>query len=656
MLTLDRADQAFSLHAIAVNASRFASRPWDLLGRDQCFPIARPHTLGEHVLGEGLLGALPWALTRDPILTFNAVAFLTIVLPAIAVFALAFYFTGNAPAAWVAGLLFAFHPARLAAISKPFLIASQWTPLVLLFEHRLFGTRRWRDAAALAAVVGLQLLTSFYQVLGALLLCGAYGLALAVVHRRALGELAPKLLAVAVFGLAIAAPIYLPYLHTREVFGVLHGRPQVFFYWRHFFLPRGPAFPGAVALALAAIGFLDRLRGARPRDGCDPRVPLLLAGLWVVWCLSTGIELPLGLRLPSPIGLAAGVVPGLDAVRVLPLARFAYGLVVAALAAYGVVALVERLSPRARALAISALALAALAEIDWPPLSRRTYLEQAGVGAYPARPLAQEIDLYRAVPPGAVLDLPFRRDDPRGALAVAPYLRAAAWHRQPLAACYNSFSTPVLDEVEALAERLPDPSVLDELGALGFRRVIVHENLLSTAERERLAAWLEASDSAASPGGGETPASGASPPIARAPGLSLRRLAPPARIADLSALVPAEQAPLSLTGARAPVELAFQNAGDATYRHPDPIEPTRLRVVWRAPSGDVARESAARLLLPIALPPGGVATRSVELDLPQADGDYQLEVSAESAPQHVLARRAVRRTSDRGRSDAAPGG
>jgi len=50
---------------------------------------------------------------------------------------------------------------------------------------------------------------------------------------------------------------------------------------------------------------------------------------------------------------------------------------------------------------------------------------------------------------------------------------------------------------------------------------------------------------------------------------------------------------------------------------------------------------------PIALPPRGVATRSIEIALPPTPGEYILEVTAEGAEGHVLARRTVRRTGDR---------
>src|SRR6185369_3476134 len=114
------------------------------------------------------------------------------------------------------------------------------------------------------------------------------------------------------------------------------------------------------------------------------------------------------------------------------------------------------------------------------------FLEEPVVRAYPARPSDEEIELYRSVPAGAVLDLPLRATSPGGAgvFATVPAMRAGAWHHQPIAACYNSFATPLQREVEDLAARLPDPHAAAALSALDFRSVLVHESMLDPVERD----------------------------------------------------------------------------------------------------------------------------------------------------------------------------
>jgi hypothetical protein len=686
VLVLDRADQAFTVRTIAENARRLVTAPSTLFGFGQCFPMSQPQTLGEHLLGEGLLGAVPYALTRDPILTFNAVVLLSLLVPALAMYALAREWTGSGLAAFVAGLLFAFHPERLVAASKPFIAGNGWTPLVLLFVHRLIVRRRWRDALFLALLGSLQLLASFYQVLGAALLVGSYALVLcvgaALARRRGTamqpaaarsagrptvpappGRALPSLLPKALVALAVLAlvgwAVFAPYLHTREAWGVLGGRTPIFFYLRHFVAPHGPAYPGTIALVLALVGIADRARGPRPRPGEDPRVAVLVAGLFVVWCLSTGIPIPgTSVVVPSPLRIAAGWAPGLDAVRVLPLARFAWYLAVAALAAFGVAALAERIErlggARARAVLAIGIVAGALLELAWPPLARRSFLAEPTVRAYLARPSDEEIALYRSVPAGAVLDLPLASESERGGLAAVPALRASAWHGRPIAACYNSFVTPLSREVEEMASNLTGPFGADRLAALGFRSLLVHDAALSPDVHARLDAWLR--------DGGKTTL------LARASGVSLYGLGSDLPVvSELSALaaglpftpgdpiagiVPYRPFEASGSLRRAAVPIYFRNGSSALYRHPDPIEPTRLRARWRSPSGEVAFEGEARGLLPIAIPPGGLEQRMIDVGHLPPPGEYAVEVATEAEPGRVIGSAEV---SVRGRSPAAPG-
>ena len=177
-------DQTFTMWLVTRNARVLTTRPWDLGGDGQCFPLPRPHTLGEHAFGEGLLAVVPWLLTGDPIATYNAMLVLSLWIPALSMFVLARYWTGSAGAAFVAGLLFAAGPDRIADPAHPFVHGDLWAPLVLLFAHRLFAERTWRAAAALALLTSLAFLESLYQILALVLVLVPYGVALAIRYRR----------------------------------------------------------------------------------------------------------------------------------------------------------------------------------------------------------------------------------------------------------------------------------------------------------------------------------------------------------------------------------------------------------------------------------------------------------------------------------------
>ena len=78
------------------------------------------------------------------------------------------------PAAFVAGALFAFHGGRYLNLSHLNKLGTWWIPLALLFTERWLERARARDAAALGAVVAMQLLSSFYLAYAIVLFYAAY--------------------------------------------------------------------------------------------------------------------------------------------------------------------------------------------------------------------------------------------------------------------------------------------------------------------------------------------------------------------------------------------------------------------------------------------------------------------------------------------------
>jgi len=443
------------------------------------------------MLGTSLLATLPWAALRDPVAAYDATLALSWWIAALAAYALAWFWTRDAAAAFVAGLAFGFHPARLDDPAHPYVFANAWAPLVLLFAHRLFARGRWADALALAVFASLQLLESFYRVIGVGLLASVYVGYLVLRFRTRLPALWPKLALVALLVGGVAAALFAPYLHARAALGILQGRSPMLLSPGEL-LPGQDAWLGWTLAVLAAAGLAERALRARPRDGYDPRLVLSATAALVAWCSLRALPVP-GAALPSPLLALAGVVPGFDAVRALRYVWFDVVPVAALLAAYGVVALAGRVPVAVRRPVAALCAVVLLLELLAPPLARRSF----GVSPLEARAVglnAEQRALYAHVSDGgdgAVLDLPLRYDL-RGALHdMSYYAFLRGYHGRPAAACYNSFTTPVQGEVAALAARLPDPAALDALRALGFRWIVVHEELLAAGERERLAPLLD---------------------------------------------------------------------------------------------------------------------------------------------------------------------
>lgn len=623
------ADQGFVVGNVARVARAFAEGRWSEAGDTGfCAPMDRPHTLGEHMFGQGLLGALPWLVSEDPIFTYNSVAVLSTWISALAMYTLAFYWTRSFPAAFVAGLLFALHPNRLNNPAHLFLFANAWSALALLATHRLFDRGRWLDAGLLATLLCLQLLESLYPILALTVVGSVYGLWLAFTHADRLLGLAPKLVAIALVVGAFAWLVLGPYLEASTTWGILSGRKMMLLHPRRY-LPGEAASPGWALLLLAAVGLLDRLRGARSKD--DPRAPLLVAGFLLFWCSVWILPLPGLGDLPSPLEVLAPYAPFLEAVRALATLQFGVFLVLSVFAAYAVVALLEPLPRRMHAATATLLSLMVLFQTFHPRASVASFGTKADLLPIRGRPSDEALALLEKLPPGAVLDLPLDFEPIRKIRTMPGYLLAAGYHDRPVAACYNSFLTGLQDHVQHLARALPAPNAARALSALGFGSIRLHENRSRARRVEGLeplltdARWTE--------------------PLGAGDGVSLHRLRPQPHTTAFSTLADATPPPgfAVVHRPRDGVRFRFRRKeGDGwTFRHPHPIQPSPVRVRWRTADGRPAGESAGRTLLPPALAPGASMDRIVEIDVPSEPGAYVAELVRESEPDLVLASRKV---------------
>ena len=82
-----QSDQRMVTWGMTRNARVFLSGRFDMEHDRQCFPMAQSYALGEHMIAEGMLGALPYAVNHDPLFTANAIVVLSLWLAALAMYA-----------------------------------------------------------------------------------------------------------------------------------------------------------------------------------------------------------------------------------------------------------------------------------------------------------------------------------------------------------------------------------------------------------------------------------------------------------------------------------------------------------------------------------------------------------------------------------------
>jgi hypothetical protein len=622
-------DQSLIVWATSRNARVLVTEPTALLDFEQSHPLARAAGLGHPLYADGVMAIPLWLLGLDPIELLNASSVLMLWLSALTTFFLVRYWTGSDAAAFAAGLALAFQPNRIFRAHWPGIYGSPWSPLVVLFAHRLLSRGGWRDAVALASFLALLILGSVYQLIPLAVMGVPFVAWLAVRHRDRLAEAVPKLLFVAVVAALSAVVQFSAHLHLKEVW-TFGGRSTILPAFATF-LPGAVNNPGVTVLLLAALGVVDRLRGPR-RDptGDDPRLVVLLMGCLALWLMVISLSIPgTGIYLPSLLSLLAAVVPALDSLRVASIGRMAIYLPTAVLAAYGVVCLTAGGGRRRSAVVATLVAVCLVAEVFVPAIARRSFGRDVEMRAQDLSPPSPELRaLFAATLDGPVLDVPICAQ--LGFRCRAHALLLAAYHEQPVAWGVGSQRSPLAPAVKRLARRLPDPAAADALYALGFRNVVLHAEAPRGAPHPLTA--LEPSPA------------GRLEPVGSADGHRVYRLGSPVPVTtDLAALAPVQRATeQSLSSSETEIVFHVQNATPTTFRHPDPIEPSDVIVTWRVRSGRVVGRQHVRALLPIAVAAGAQESLSIAVDPPDATGLLTATVTTSQTPTRPLAVARVR--------------
>jgi hypothetical protein len=303
------------------------------------------------------------------------------------------------------------------------------------------------------------------------------------------------------------------------------------------------------------------------------------------------------------------------------------------LAGYGAWCLLDRFGRRGRVLVtLGLLGLGAL-ETFHPEVGRVSLgVTPVPLGVRTVVPSPVLRALGRTLPSGAVLDVPFRLDPLSKITTMAHFIFLGAYHRQPVAACYNSFTVPLFDAIGKLANRLPDPGALAALHALGYRSVVMHEEFLSPREQRAFHATLTR----------PTPGPLRLVEAGRADRHRIFRLeGTQAVTSDLQALraeASAGEVQIVAPGTTPAIAFHFRNTTAATFRTADPIEPAAVVATWRPLGAAVLVSRPMRILLPIALAPAEERVQGVRLWAPMEAGRYEVTLEAAGV---VVARRWV---------------
>jgi hypothetical protein len=458
----DHGDPLFSMWRIGWVLHQLVTDPAHLFDGNIFYPELLTLTLSDPIILPAVTAAPLLALGVPMVVAYNVLFFSSLWISGIATYLLVERLTGSAPAAFIAGLVYACYPYRLDHLSHLELQITQWMPLGLLALHLFVATGRWPYVFALAFAGVAQLYSSMYYAVFFLIYATAIGGGLLIVHRPPIRKLVLPAAAAALTAILAVLPLGRAFLAVQPLKG---DRPidEVKYYSAtlsdYFRAPRASAlwgertpspeperalFPGAAPLSLAVIGIAPPLAAVRV---------VYVAGLLLSVDGSRGFNgviypylhrwlTPVrGLRVPARfgalVGLSLAILAGFGARRVLGWCG----------------------SPRRLQVAFLALTAAVMAD-GWPEFS--------------VKPVWTE-------PPAIYDHLKDRRDVVLAELPVTetvhlntPYMYFSLWHWTPMVNGYSGFFPP---SYRALAPELiafPRGDTADALRRHGVTHVTIN--------------------------------------------------------------------------------------------------------------------------------------------------------------------------------------
>jgi hypothetical protein len=478
----DHMDSYFNMWRLAWIAHQLPLDPRHLFDANIFHPLPLTLAFSDAILLQGLLAA-PWIWAGVPVVFVStALALGSFVACGMGVFLLTRDLTADAPAAVVAGLVFAFAPFRFDHYAHLELLWAQWMPLTLWMLHRVWRHGRLADGLWSGACFALQGLSCiYYTVFFAAALGGMMPLlwldATPAQRRRAVRPLVAGLLLAG----AVLVAYMAPYRSARALVGERDdGSVKLFSAGpAHYAAPMPTSviygastaalgrhekrlFPGVIAIALVGVALWPPI--ARRRLAYILLVALAVDGTlghrgFVVPWLREHAALFRGLRVPARFGHL--VLLG-----------------VSVLAGFGLARLRASLSTRrarlARMLPLVAGAVLTLEYLMWP------------MTLVPVQTAPDEASLWlRSQPPGVLADLPLPRvpSDLPGESLVG---YRSTFHWRPMLNGYSGYTPATYLALWHPLASFPSPAAMTALRVRGVRYVAVREAGFGPARYEEI--------------------------------------------------------------------------------------------------------------------------------------------------------------------------
>lgn len=213
----DNFDSLFLLWTLAWWKHILATNPLNFLNSNALYPDTL--TLAYSTF---MYAKLPFFLVfefffNNILASYNLTIFSSIIISAVAMYYLAYYYSKNKFVSLLAGFLYAFSPIKMGRISLAQVLNLEYFPLCILFAEKYFRSKKRKDIIFLTFFSLMQILSEGY-----LAFIYAFGMAIFLVLRFRKRLFDKLFLAAILFQLLVSFVFYSPYIYLKIT------RPEVY--------------------------------------------------------------------------------------------------------------------------------------------------------------------------------------------------------------------------------------------------------------------------------------------------------------------------------------------------------------------------------------------------------------------------------------------
>lgn len=211
-----RNDTLLNTWIVTWDARTIFTRPWGLFQGNIIYPSRDVLAYSEHLFALGVLAAPVYHLTGNPVLAYNFLLFLAMVLSAFGCYLLVREWGGSRAGGLIAGAYFSFATYRITKMGHLHVYFSAFLPFMLLYEHRYLERGGRKNLLLFGVFLLAQSLASWHYLAFCFFAAGVMWVWRAVfARRREEWRRMALLVAACALVLLCVLPFALPYLRAH---------------------------------------------------------------------------------------------------------------------------------------------------------------------------------------------------------------------------------------------------------------------------------------------------------------------------------------------------------------------------------------------------------------------------------------------------------